>query len=148
MSAELRPRSRSPDVSTAHKLLTLLSCLLADSLCNSSACGGSLRRDFVGLALALGADGVLMRVTPEPFEPSLHSPRRASCQQCESSSIGSSIESISKRSYNSSSAEPNQGRQTRLQQGETAATQDTVAEWDHRQGHTVKVDQDVGALGL
>lgn len=62
-------------VSTAHKLLTLLSCLLADSLCNSSACGGSLRRDFVGLALALGADGVLMRVTPEPFEPSLHSPR-------------------------------------------------------------------------
>ena len=37
----------------------------------------------------------------------------ASCQQCESSSIGSSIESISKRSYNSSSADPNQGRQGR-----------------------------------
>ena len=37
---------------------------------------------------------------------------------------------------------------TRLQQGETATTQDTAAEWDHRLGHTVKVDQDVGALGL
>ncbi len=63
---------------------------------------------------------------------------RASYRQCESSSIGSStgscIESIRKRSTISAARSPRQAG-TRLQQGETATTQDTAAESEHRQRH-------------
>lgn len=95
------------------------------------------------------------------FEPSLHSLSLhphvwASYRQCESRSIGisigisigSSIESIRKRRYNSSSVEPNQGRQGRGCNRERPQPRKILRLSRLIDKDTVKVGQDVGAFGL